>query len=214
MDEGWATIGEWVISSIIDPTLTDNFAIQGYEGNAGTESDPPIMTLSTLLDGRAYETNSYPKPALGYLYVRDMLGDSLFTKALHHYMGEWHGKHPLPYDFFSSMNGWSGVNLDWFWKKWFFDDGVPDQAISKVTHTGKQYTVVVSNIGTKPVPVDLTIFYKGGTSTTMHKSIACWKDGNKTITLNFTAAKKVEKIVLGGVYDADSDKDNNTWTAE
>jgi len=211
MDEGWATIGEWVISSIIDPKVTDTFAIDGYQANAGTENDPPIMTLSTLLDGRAYETNSYPKPGLGYLYVRDMLGDSLFTKALHHYIATWHGKHPMPYDFFNCMNAGSGVNLNWFWKRWFFDNGVPDQAIDKVTHADTKYTVVIKNIGTKPVPVDLTVYYRDGTTKLLHKSVACWQEGNRTVTLNFTAEKKVDKVVLGNGYDADVNKGDNVW---
>lgn len=212
MDEGWATIGEWVISSYIDPGITDTFAIDGYENSAGTESDPPIMTLSTLLTGHAYEANSYPKPGLGYYYVRDMLGDARFTKALHYYISQWHGKHPMPYDFFNCMNTGSGVNLNWFWKRWFFDGGTPDLAIGKVTHAGNQYTVTIANIGGKPVPIDLKVDYADGTIKTMHKSVACWESGNKTVTLNFTAEKKIDRIVLGGPYDADSNKDNNTWT--
>ena len=68
---------------------------------------------------------------MGYLYVRDMLGDELFTKALHYYISQWHGKHPMPYDFFNCINTGSGVNLNWFWKSWFFDDGMPDLGISK-----------------------------------------------------------------------------------
>jgi hypothetical protein len=213
MDEGWATIGEWVISSIIDPNVTDTFAIEGYEGNAGTEGDPPIMTLSTLLNGRPYETNSYPKPGLGYLYVRDLLGDSLFTQALHHYIKLWHGKHPMPYDFFNCMNAGAGTNLDWFWKKWFFDNGVPDQAISKVSHTDKKYSVIITNVGTKPVPVDLTLYYGDGSTKLIHKTIACWKDGNKTVTLDFVSEKPVEHMILGNGYDADINKTNNIWPA-
>jgi len=215
MDEGWATIGEWVISSLIDPKLTDTFAIEGYENNAGTENDPPIITLSTLLDGgAAYETNSYPKPGLGYLYVKDMLGDTLFTKALHYYISQWHGKHPMPFDFFNCMNTGSGTNLNWFWKSWFIDNGVPDQAISKVSNVQKNYSVTVTSKGSKPVPVDLTVFYADGTTQTMHRSIACWKDGNKTIELKFTAKKAVQKLVLGGPYDADTNKDDNVWVAK
>jgi len=211
MDEGWATIGEWVISSIIDPKVTDTFAIGGYENNAGTENDPPIITLSTLLEGAAYETNSYPKPGLGYLYVKDMLGDELFTKALHHYISLWHGKHPMPYDFFNCMNEGSGVNLNWFWKSWFFDRSVPDLAIGDVQISGKNYTVSVNNIGAKPVPVDLTIFYNDGTTRHLHQSIACWKDGNTTFKVNFVADKKIQKIILGGDFDADVNKSNNVW---
>ena len=47
MDEGWATMGEWVISHIIDPKITDLYAINAYENNAGKEEDSPIMSLST-----------------------------------------------------------------------------------------------------------------------------------------------------------------------
>ncbi|MDB5009131.1 MAG: hypothetical protein JWP45_3524 [Mucilaginibacter sp.] len=214
MDEGWATIGEWVISSIIDPKIADHYAINDYENNAGKEEDAAIATLSTQLDGVSYMTNSYPKPALGYLYVRDMLGNELFTKALHYYIAQWHGKHPMPYDFFNCMNTGSGVNLNWFWKSWFFDQGVPDQAITKVSIVKKQYTVIVTNIGTKPVPVDLTIFYTDGSTRTMHQNIACWKNGNKTITLGFIALKRVQKLVLGTGYDPDVDKSNNAWFAK
>jgi len=67
------------------------------------------------------------------------------------------------------------------------------------------------NIGTKPVPVDLTIYYTDGTTKLVHKSIACWQEGNRTVTLNFTAEKKVDKVVLGNGYDADVDKENNVW---
>lgn len=211
MDEGWATIGEWVISSYIDPKVLDTFAIEGYENSAGTENDPPIMTLSTFLNGHAYEADSYPKPGLGYYYVRDMLGDELFTKALHYYISHWHGRHPMPYDFFNCMNTGSGMNLNWFWKRWFFDNGEPDQAISKVTHNGSQYTVVITSVGTKPVPVDLTIYYGDGSTKALHKSVACWQSGNKTVTLTFTAEKKIDKLVLGGPYDADTNKEDNIW---
>jgi len=211
MDEGWATIGEWLISSIIDPKITDLYAIASYEANAGKEEDAPIITLSTHLDGLAYQTNSYPKPALGYLYVKDMLGDALFTKALHYYIAQWHGRHPMPYDFFNCINTGSGVNLNWFWKAWFFDWGVPDLAITRVTQARKQCTVVITNIGGKPVPIDLTVFYHDGSTERHHQSVAGWKSGNKTFTLSFIAKRKIDKLVLGNGYDPDVHKADNVW---
>ena len=214
MDEGWATIGEWTISPIINPAIIDLYAINDYENNAGKETDPSIITLSTQEDGIAYATNSYPKPALGYRYVKDLLGDALFTKALHYYIAQWHGKHPMPYDFFNCMNTGSGINLNWFWKSWFFEPGVPDQAISKVNSLKRQYSVTITNIGSKPVPVDLNISYTDGSVQTLHQSINCWKNGSKTTILEFTAKKKVQKIVLGNGYDPDVDKSNNVWFAQ
>ncbi|RMD99836.1 MAG: peptidase, partial [Bacteroidetes bacterium] len=121
MDEGWATIGEWLITPMIDSSIVDLYGVAGYEQSAGTELDLPIMTPTTQLSGLPLFTNSYPKPAMGYLFVKDLLGDELFTKALHHYIETWRGKHPLPLDFFNCMNAGAGRNLNWFWKAWFYD---------------------------------------------------------------------------------------------
>jgi len=216
MDEGWATIGEWLISHIIDDKITDLYAIDSYQGDAGKEDDVPIMTLSTQLSSQvSYENNSYPKPALGYLYIKDMLGDELFTKALHYYIAQWHGKHPMPYDFFNCMNTGSEMNLNWFWKSWFFERGVPDLAITKVSSQKNQYTVTITNVGNKPIPVDLTVYYRDGTTKLIHQSIAVWKNGNKTYIANFTTSnKKVQKITLGTGYDPDVNMADNVWEAK
>ncbi|WP_184549587.1 M1 family metallopeptidase [Mucilaginibacter sp. FT3.2] len=212
MDEGWATIGEWLISPEIDPKIVDFYGMEAVNTSAGSEQDAPIMTLTPAQTGIAKFTDNYPKPGLGYLYVKEMLGDELFTKALHNYINLWHGKHPMPYDFFNCMNTGAGININWFWKNWFFDNGIPDLAISKVAHVASKYTVTITSIGNKAVPVHLTIFYADGSKQTAGTSIAAWAKGNKTTVLNFTAKKgKITQIVLGTTYDADSDKSNNVW---
>ncbi|GAA3957896.1 M1 family metallopeptidase [Mucilaginibacter dorajii] len=211
MDEGWATIGEWLISPEIDPKITDLYGISAVNGSAGSEQDVPIMTLTPGLLGIAGFTNNYPKPAFGYLYIKEMLGDELFTKALHNYISLWHGKHPMPYDFFNSMNAGAGINMNWFWKNWFFDNGIPDLAISKVSHVAKNYTATITSIGNKAVPVHLTIYYADGSTQTAGKTIACWAKGNKTTTVSFAAKSAIKQIVLGTTYDVDSDKSNNVW---
>jgi len=211
MDEGWATIGEWLITNMIDPAIHDDYGMDRYQSTAGKEEDQPIMTLTPQLSGTSFMTNSYPKPALGYLYVKDLLGDALFTKALHYYIEQWHGKHPMPYDFFFCMNAGSGKNLNWFWKNWFMDRGVPDQAIGKVTHHGHEWQVVVNNIGTKAIPVDLTITYNDGTTKLIHKTIAVWENGARSTMLNFVAEKPVTKLVLGVLYDPDVNKKDNVY---
>jgi hypothetical protein len=211
MDEGWATIAEWLISPIIDPKIVDPYGMSAVNGTAGIEQDAPIMTLTPQLTGVAKFTDNYPKPALGYLYVKDMLGDELFTKALHYYISQWHGKHPMPYDFFNCINTGSGVNLNWFWKSWFFDNGVPNLAITKVSHQLKKYTVTITSIGNKPVPIHLTVHYTDGSTQMVHASIVCWTKGNKTTTVDFIAPKAVKQLVLGTTYDADTDKRDNVW---
>lgn len=178
MDEGWATIGEWLISPMIDSSIVDLYGVAPVENTAGNEIDMPIVTLTTQENGTAMFINSYPKPAMGYLFVKDMLGDDLFYKGLHNYFRNWAGKHPIPYDFFFSMNEGSGKNLDWFWKRWFFDDGVPDLAIAKVVEKRNKKQVTIQSKGAKPVPVDITVIYTDGSTQQFHQSIAVWEKGN------------------------------------
>jgi hypothetical protein len=210
MDEGWASIAEWLISPMIDSTIVDEYGVKAYELNAGTETDLPIKTLSTEINGNTYFLNSYPKPAFGYLFVKDMLGDEVFTKALHYYIEQWHGKHPMPYDFFNCMNIGSGRNLDWFWQRWFFDDGVPDLAITSATHNGNKYNVVVTSKGSKPVPVDLTVFYNDGSTQKIHESIAVWERSSVT-SVSFNTNKPVQRLVLGSVHVPDINKADNEY---
>ena len=211
MDEGWATLGEWLISSMIDSSIQDDYGMQPYEKAAGKEIDLPIITPTTQLFDEAMFLNSYPKPALGYLFVKDFLGDSLFNKALHYYIEQWRGKHPMPYDFFNCINFASGKNLNWFWKKWFFNSGFPDLAISKVTNKSNQFTVVITSKGNKPVPVDLTIQYADGTKEMIRRNISVWQTGNKTFKLNFTPKSSVRSLELGSLYVPDVNKKDNTY---
>ncbi|MEO5942513.1 MAG: M1 family metallopeptidase [Ferruginibacter sp.] len=210
MDEGWATIGEWLISPMIDSSLVDEYGMAATEKSAGTEVDLPITTLTTQEYGASMFLNSYPKPALGYLYVKDMLGDDLFYKGLHNYFRNWAGKHPLPNDFFYSMNAGSGKNLNWFWQKWFYESGVPDVGIVKLSGSSNKKQLTVTLKGTKPVPLDVTILYKDGSMQKIHRSIAVWGKGDKLVTINFTATKLIREITLGSTYIPDVDRSDNT----
>jgi aminopeptidase N len=149
---------------------------------------------------------------MGYLFVKDMLGDEVFTRALHNYIQQWHGKHPVPYDFFNSMNAGSGKNLDWFWKSWFMEGGVPDLAISNVK-TGNKPSVTITSVGTKPVPVDVTVLFEDGSQQALHRSIAVWENGEKTVTLPLPRGKNITRLTLGAVHTPDSNKKDNTWEA-
>jgi hypothetical protein len=211
MDEGWATLGEWLISAMIDPTIDDDYGMKRYDKNGGTENDLPIITPTTQLANEAMFLNSYAKPAMGYLYVKDMLGESLFTKALHFYITQWQGKHPMPYDFFNSMNTGSGKDLNWFWQRWFFDNGAPDLAIEKVKNKKTNYTVVIRSKGTKPVPIDLVLHYSDASTTTIHRDVSCWQKKNETVTLNFTEERPIIRFTLGSTHIPDINKADNVY---
>ncbi|HET9058213.1 MAG TPA: M1 family metallopeptidase [Chitinophagaceae bacterium] len=214
MDEGWATIGEWLLSPKIDSTIEDNYGIDATEKNSGSETDAPITTLTTQQTGTTFFINSYPKPALGYLFVKDMLGDELFYKGLHYYIQQWNGKHPIPFDFFNCMNTGSGKNINWFWKRWFFDPGYPDLAIKSLTDKESNKQIVIETKGNKPVPIDVNIVYSDGSKQNIHKNVSVWEDNKKTVTINFTSAKKIKKIELGSLLVPDVNKKDNVWESK
>ena len=214
MDEGWATLGEWLISPLIKPKLVDSYGMVPYSQAAATEDDPPIMTLSTQLSGQGYFLNSYPKPALGYLFVKDMLGDELFTRALHHYIRTWHGKHPIPFDFFYSMNAGAGRDLNWFWQRWFFDGGYPDLGLTRVARDPSGGgEIEVTAVGSKPVPIDLTVTYDNGSTEDFHESIAAWQAGNRTHKIEVESRRQIVKVTLGSTYVPDANPADNVWVA-
>lgn len=137
MDEGWATTLEYLIG--IDENgkeaadkFMKNFRVKRWINDASTEEDQPIISMSSQLAGAGYGNNAYVKPSLSYLALKDYLGDELFKKALHHYMDNWNGKHPIPWDYFNSMNAGSGKNLNWFFNNWFYTNNYIDLKIGSV----------------------------------------------------------------------------------
>jgi len=211
MDEGWATFAEFTLGPKIRPDMGDDYDLSPVNSTAGTDQDVPIMTLTPQLYGKARFSDKDLKPALGLRYLREMLGDPLFFKAVKYYIGQWQGKHPTPYDFFNCMNNGAGINLNWFWKNWFFEKNVPDLAIAKVNHQQQKYAVTIANEGTEIVPVHLTVYYSDGSNEIVNRSISCWSKGNQSVVLKFTAKNKVLKLVLGTAYDVDVNPGNNTW---
>ena len=105
MDEGWATtfellIGREDLGVEKAEELFKQFRVEGWISDPSAEEDIPIITPGDVLTGSGLGNNEYGKAALGYLAIKDLLGDELFKKCLHEYMNRWHGKHPIPWDFF------------------------------------------------------------------------------------------------------------------
>ncbi len=213
MDEGLAELSNWILMPQIDTSLQSVLVpmdVKSYSQFAGSESDVPIMTLSGQLDERAYQFNSYTKPAIALIFLRDMLGNELFLKGIRRFIENWHGKHPMPFDFFNSMNQGSGKNLNWYWKKWYFENGVPDLAIGGLTSNKVTRIIKIEMKGEKPLPVDLKVTFTDGTKQLIHRSAAVWEKGAKTIYINFTTPKTIKEIDLGGQITPDINlKDNH-----
>jgi hypothetical protein len=220
MDEGWATTFELLIGRAdmgVEKAegFYKQFRVNGYINDPSAEEDLPIITPANVLRGVSYGNNAYGKPSLAYLAMKDMLGDDLFKKCLHEYMDRWHGKHPIPWDFFYSFNDASGRNLNWFWTNWFFTNNYIDLAIGKPGEDEGKYSIDIQNIGGFAIPFDLEIKYADGTTITQHQTPQCWSKDQKLARITFTPAvgKKLKSLELKGGIFMDADESNNNWTA-
>ena len=95
------------------------------------EGQVPIMTNSESI--AQLGPNAYGKPAVALTILREtILGRELFDHAFKTYAQRWAFKRPYPADFFRTMEDASGVDLDWFWRGWFYTNDHVDLAIDAV----------------------------------------------------------------------------------
>ncbi|MGF7038346.1 M1 family metallopeptidase [Mucilaginibacter lappiensis] len=215
MDEGWATTFELLIGTAEvgkekAEYLYKDFRVERWINDVATAEDLPVITPSSELRG-GYGNNSYGKPSLSYLALKDMLGDALFKKALHGYMDRWHGKHPIPWDYFNSMSNVSGRNLNWFFNNWFFTNYYIDLALQNVSKAKGGYTAAIKNIGGFAVPFDVKLTYTDGTSESLHQTPGVWEKNQKQITVNIKTGKTIQSAVLDGGIFMDADLSNNKF---
>ena len=102
----------------------------------------PVMA-SADNQGRGHGPNGYTKPSAALTLLREtVMGPELFDKALKEYAQRWAFKHPKPADFFRTMEDASAVDLDWFWRGWFYTTDNVDITLDDV----KWYKVKTSQL--------------------------------------------------------------------
>jgi hypothetical protein len=91
----------------------------------------PIMTNSESI--KQFGNNAYAKPASALNILREtIMGRELFDKAFKEYATRWAFKTPTPADFFRTMEDASAIDLDWFWRGWFYGTEPVDITIHEV----------------------------------------------------------------------------------
>lgn len=80
-----------------------------------------------------FGAEQYAKCATGLNMLREtIMGPELFDKAFREYAQRWAFKHPKPADFFRTMENASAVDLDWFWRGWFYSTDNCDMTLDNV----------------------------------------------------------------------------------
>ncbi|HKZ37313.1 MAG TPA: M1 family metallopeptidase [Chryseolinea sp.] len=93
----------------------------------------PIMSSSDNVRPGEFGPNAYTKPSAALTVLREtVMGPELFDKAFKEYAQRWAFKHPGPADFFRTMEDASAVDLDWFWRGWFYTTDNVDVDLQEV----------------------------------------------------------------------------------
>ncbi|QVY65525.1 M1 family metallopeptidase [Polaribacter sp. Q13] len=222
---------------------------RGYPKNivkymAGDQSKiAPIMTKGD----NVYEfgNNAYAKPATALWILREtIMGKELFDHAFRTYSKRWMFKHPTPADFFRTMEDASGVDLDWFWRGWFYTTDVTDIGIKSVrkyytkangdnvdfiedTTEGLgfgaaknkkskfHYEITYNKPGGLVMPIIVQFNYTDGTTERKVYPAQIWRLNDQEITKVFSSNKEVSKIIIDpNLETADVDTSNNSWPKE
>lgn len=136
MDEGLNTFMQYITEQEFERNYPSRRGpaqnITSYMGGDKANISP-IMTNSESIF--QFGNNAYGKPATALNILREtIMGRELFDHAFKEYSRRWAFKTPTPADFFRTMEDASGVDLDWFWRGWFYTNDHVDLAMNTVKH--------------------------------------------------------------------------------
>ncbi|MBS1650589.1 MAG: M1 family metallopeptidase [Bacteroidetes bacterium] len=134
MDEGLNTFVQFLTEQEFDVNFPSSrgpaHKIVDYMRLPKNYLEPIMVNSENIIN---FGANAYGKPATALTILREtVMGRELFDYAFKQYSKRWAFKHPEPADFFRTMEDASAVDLDWFWRAWFFDTEPVDISIDTV----------------------------------------------------------------------------------
>jgi hypothetical protein len=197
----------------------------------------PIMSKGDNV--YSFGNNAYGKPATALWILREtIMGQELFDHAFRTYSQRWMFKHPTPEDFFRTMEDASGVDLDWFWRGWFYTTDVTDIGLKGVKkyyttegddevvftedaseglgfsdkHKKYHYEITYNKPGGLVMPIIVEFTYKDGTKERKTYPAQIWRLNDNEVTKVFSSSKEIENIAIDpDLETADVDTTNNNW---
>ena len=136
MDEGLNSFVQYLTQELYDNKFPSRggpaWSIADYMKLPKEQLEPIMSNSENIIQ---FGPNAYTKPATGLNILREtIMGRELFDYSFKEYARRWAFKHPTPADLFRTMEDASAVDLDWFWRGWFYGIDPVDIAIDTVKH--------------------------------------------------------------------------------
>jgi hypothetical protein len=197
-DEGFNT---YINTFALERRTPDTTPYPGYVTNwhqtVDNHIDTPLMTPPDRIDAGALGAIGYRKPAVVLLALRDnVVGRTMFDRAMREYTQRWAFKHPSPADFFRTVENVSGMDLGWYWRAFWYSTNVLDIGIDNVTmrqQEGQNNAVIALRRNTAvPFPIRMRLLFKDNATQDVSMPVDVWAHGER-----FDAVIAVKSPVIG-----------------
>jgi len=235
MDEGFTTY----ISTLAEDKILEQNNIFPLESSynsylylARSGMEQPQQTNANRYDyNMAYEITAYSKGAVFLSQLGYIIGEEKLAKTLKEYYRLYQFKHPVPNDFRRIAERVSGIQLRWYLTDWTQTINTIDYGIKTVEAKGTQTVITLERIGSMPMPLEVLVNYKEGTSEIHYIPIALMRGEkenpysiNWSVHKDWSWARPEYKLILKrpkseiidlfvdpAYYMADINRDNNTY---
>jgi aminopeptidase N len=139
-----------------------------YLSDAIIYNDEPVNTHSDGFNGALGQGGGYrhvyAKTSTMLYNLQYVLGDSLFSAAMKHYVQQWKFAHPYPEDFRNSVIQFTHVDLNWFFDEWMETTKKIDYKIGRIRKgiLKDEYTITLKRKGRMQMPIDLRVISNNG----------------------------------------------------
>lgn len=180
----------------------------------------PVDVPADQLVAGSLGRQQYEKTSVGLVLLREgILGPERFDRAFRAYIRRWAFKSPRPWDFFRTMEDVSGEDLDWFWRGWFYENGVLDQAVVAVeqpkvgtAEADGDARATFTNRGQLVMPLVFKVTYEDGTEETRRIPVQAWSSTNTWEAAWDTGGRTIKELVIDPEEEfPDADLKNNVW---
>jgi hypothetical protein len=232
MDEGFATYAESRVLAYLaqDTAFAYTEDYKAYYALVKSDKEEALTTHADHFNTNfAYSNGSYTKGGVFLEQLGYITGADARDKILLEYYRQWKFKHPAPNDFLHIAEKISDMKLDWYKEYWINTTRTIDYAFDSLWEEGGKTKIRLKNNGMMPMPVDLKLSFKDGTSETHYipldlmfgekpaedntprKTYPAWKWPARTYVIE--SSRKVAEIAIAEIDAsqrlADVERNNN-----
>lgn len=167
MDEGFTTYASNITKAFLSGNTNDpqQGSYAAYYYLVKKDKQEPLTThADRYITNLGYGIAAYSMGSMVPAMMEYIVGEKTFAKAFKAYFNTWKLKHPNPNDFRRVIEKETGMQLDWFMNEWIGTTHHVDYAIDSIGAKGDSTLVRLSNKGTMPMPTEVYVTYKDGSS--------------------------------------------------